>query len=358
MVSCVKTFRRAQINFLRRLIITVTGLSLCLLVVACSGKSIQSLQLDDSTDLINNITYALPRGYLTFGIKSVQGKLSIDPGLSVTYLPDPKARFAVKFLHSAFASDDLIATTNEQGLLTGINAVNEDQSVAIVQKVIELATGLGRAGALRFQRGGKAPPNFVISTSIDPFNSQESLREIEKISDLKVTITDLYGFPLPRYDERREEIITQKCHSSVCFRIVTPVILSISPKHFPKDFLGKFVMLVPSPYMVGEYDVRRAPCVKRTNILELKNGVLTKVQSTKPSEVLGCLQIPVDVAKAIVSIPAELIKVKVEQSNQDAALARAQASALTAQVELMKAQAALIAQQNTANSQQTPPTQP
>jgi hypothetical protein len=44
--------------------------------------------------------------------------------------------------------------------------------------------------------------------------------------------------------------------------------------------------------------------------------MLTRYKVTKPNDLLEILSIPVDVAKAIVSIPAEVIKLEINYSSK------------------------------------------
>jgi hypothetical protein len=70
--------------------------------------------------------------------------------------------------------------------------------------------------------------------------------------------------------------------------------------------------------------------------LKFTNGVMSSVDLSKPSEVLGCLDIPLQIAKAFTSIPSELLTLKINQTNQETSL-------LKAQTDLLKAQTALMA---------------
>ena len=82
---------------------------------------------------------------------------------------------------------------------------------------------------------------------------------------------------------------------------------------------------------------------KRTE-LAFDHGMLTRASTDKPSELLGFVQIPVDVATTIIGIPAELLKIRVDQKTQerqfiqnDADIRRAQADELEAMIRIMNA---------------------
>ena len=71
--------------------------------------------------------------------------------------------------------------------------------------------------------------------------------------------------------------------------------------------------------------------------------MLSDYSADEPSEVATVASIPVDVAKAIVSVPAEILQLRVNYDNQAAALINARASELQAQLALVEAQRALEA---------------
>lgn len=66
--------------------------------------------------------------------------------------------------------------------------------------------------------------------------------------------------------------------------------------------------------------IKRTAFVKRVNKITLSNGIITSNQIIKPSSVEGLVSIPVNVAKMVVSIPAEIIQVKINTAKNKEAL--------------------------------------
>jgi hypothetical protein len=92
----------------------------------------------------------------------------------------------------------------------------------------------------------------------------------------------------------------------------------------------RFVETFPDPHQVIRFDIRRGACIQRTTDLTFVKGSLTKVALTKPSEVLGCLAIPLSLVKAVVAIPAAALtgdttRAKAEKENLEAQEARLRA---------------------------------
>jgi len=90
----------------------------------------------------------------------------------------------------------------------------------------------------------------------------------------------------------------------------------------PASFHGK--SLCYQTDMSGTDPVRRAPFVKKQVKMDFTSGMLTSVQLVNPSEVLEFIQIPIAVAKAIVSIPSAMLQFKTTQITADNNLLTAQ----------------------------------
>ncbi|MDP3610231.1 MAG: hypothetical protein Q8R98_00100, partial [Rubrivivax sp.] len=87
--------------------------------------------------------------------------------------------------------------------------------------------------------------------------------------------------------------------------------------------------------------VTAAAFTKVSNKHTFKDGMLVEVSLDKPSVVAAVASLPVEILKALVSIPASIIKLRVDYESQSEALATTQANVLKAQVDLLNAQKAL-----------------
>ena len=129
------------------------------------------------------------------------------------------------------------------------------------------------------------------------------------------------------------------------------VLLSLTRTDVGDVAIGEAIVLAPNEARVLGVDLTRANFVVNHTNLELSNGMLTKFDLSKPSEALGFIQIPIDVAKSIVSIPSALFKFKTTSVTQDAGLINAQGSRLDSQAKLLDSQQKLLdAQRNAAAS--------
>jgi len=70
--------------------------------------------------------------------------------------------------------------------------------------------------------------------------------------------------------------------------------------------------------------VKRTAFVKRTNKIGIQDGIILSNEITKPSSVEGFISIPINIAKAIVSIPSELVQFKFDNTKKIGELEKAQ----------------------------------
>ncbi len=74
---------------------------------------------------------------------------------------------------------------------------------------------------------------------------------------------------------------------------------------------------------------------------EFQDGMLTSHSINRPSEALAIVKIPYDIAKALISVPAEIFRLRVDYTNQEAAL-------IDARTKVLKSKAALEAEEGKA----------
>lgn len=77
---------------------------------------------------------------------------------------------------------------------------------------------------------------------------------------------------------------------------------------------------------------------KSTAFASFKDGMPVSYKANRPSEIAGFVSLPVDIAKAIISVPTEMLQLKVDYSSKDTALTQAQKNALDAEIALIEAQ--------------------
>lgn len=106
------------------------------------------------------------------------------------------------------------------------------------------------------------------------------------------------------------------------------------PPHVSQDY----IIMAPNDGVVYSLDVQRARFVTKKTDLTITDGMLTKIDVDKPSELIGALSVPLDALKAIAGIPASMLSVQVKNTSDQASLYKAQSDLLGNQIQLLKNQ--------------------
>lgn len=188
--------------------------------------------------------------------------------------------------------------------------------------------------------------------------SMQRSQEVD-IPDRPVSAIRIGGkglFPVPGSQSSTPTYVRpeQKSYRGVVFRTMVPRRLSIAAdtqglKFGPTCSLRNVAVsqndatfMVADPAHTFVADTTRALLVQKKVDLTVSDGVLTQIDVDKKSEMLAIVSLPVDILKAIASIPAELLNVKVTQLGNEQKLTQAQIDLLKAQIELIKQNKALL----------------
>lgn len=333
-------------------------LAILLLGSGCAGPTIISQHVpEDSPVHVEGVSYYLPRALFPLTIEGdAEGKVTVTPE-ELQYVPDPAEHFVASFDESAFASDDLKIAVDSSGLLEAVNSTNEDQSVEITKKFLSLVTELAKiapAGrGVRSDSRTEIKP-FAKRLVFDPLDPRDVNRARAQLgNDFRLRVTRLGAPPVdaamrPQSALDRRRAVPARCTNSLCFRLVVPVAIELSTTDASglSEIHAKYIVLLPDPTRVAGYDIVRGPCIKRVTDLTFSKGLLTSAHVQKPSEVLGCLDIPLEIVRTVLSLPGELLTFRVEQINADTSLLQAQQNNLAAQQKLLEEQRDLVQASN------------
>ncbi len=284
------------------------------------------------------VGYFLPKALVSLEVERKKGVVTVkakDP----IYMPDTDHLYFLEYDHDVFFDDEVTIQVGSNGLLSSIETKSKDQSGEFVKKIVELATEVAKIAAVS---GDGKEKDFKIVDSFDPLDDKDRSRFERKLSRaLGTRIADVDVSPM--FQEAKFEKFPKKCTSGVCARTALPyqVTLSILPKSANSDsdtLAWSFGAHLPQQAPVIGIPLTRSSFVKNEAELTFSNGMLTKLNYVEPSEAVGFMQIPIDVAKAIVSIPSAVLDFKVTNLEKDKKLLKEQKGLIDAQNELIKAQ--------------------
>ena len=349
-------------------------LLLALALPACSSSPVvhtTQLRGGVASPLRGGATYYLPKRVLRLGIwetvdsivttieRNEETVVEEPPRvfasiLEILTVPDRNYMMRLTTDPSASFHDTVHVAMSPFGLLTEVSTTVTDESPAIVAKLAELATlGAKAPIALSSPRRKAAVGNqrretrttllrTLIVDPTDPASYEPALAShgivMEATPMLLGTEACCTVEPRPPCDPVCSE-------PGICYRPVVPYHLRIRPGGMPsRDSAIELeegfeeLLLLPNRSPVVCLPIDRVPFVESSFRATFQDGLLTSVTSDKPSEILGFLEIPIRVAKAIVGIPGELLSFRVTHYDEVRRAASGEAEALKAIQDLAKVQ--------------------
>lgn len=301
-------------------------------------------------------SYYLPRGLLR--IKAQAGATSIaSAGLEadVTMVADRDQPFCLDYLSSPTSDDLIVVKRDPKGLLVGVTSEVEDKTPAIANALIETAEAAviaaARAAALEAAGAGDR-----LDVEFDPFVWQELLTVNRALKRFGFCLyVEGRTFPIDGLDPAA--IVTagrQWCALENPPVFIPPgdefAALPVAPEVMRTGILyrpniaHKIVVLrksdptgrrpwqiyqtkrveMPNVSPILSIGVERAMFATRKTTLAFNRGVLTDVTIDKGSEVAGFVSIPLNVARAVVRVPGEILTLRITDTSNRIALINAQ----------------------------------
>jgi hypothetical protein len=298
------------------------------------------------------------------------------------YVPDERHKYVIEYIPSAFSDDNVQLRTDTQGLLQSIDTDATDRTGAVLIKLAELAGEATKLfTVLKSVPGDEGTaavctiPDYSLETYLDvsaeakePYSLQELQQLLANWGGDGADATKRPGIAIafsPNKDDRKvldaqnqkkptEDLPSATADAAgngLLFRQNQPYRLDVqlssneACKISGRKVLHRFA--APNDAPIYSVDTSRAPFVQKKVKYVVQNGMLTELQVVKPSEVLGAASIPVDLAKKIASIPAELLTFKLVQIQAENNLTAAEIEQIKNAIELLKQKQALEDQQQT-----------
>lgn len=284
-----------------------------------------------------------------------------DFSLSTFIQADTSVIHSLKYNENPFSNEKITLSSNENGLLESLDVISDNQTPKIVASLLNTSPELGDGHKARIipdevkadyrwelkefsktfkvnawestknpitvnwdimvplgnHTKGANPFNiingdFVISsircdTLTQPLNQRIQETNSEKSEEKKrsnIADKDL--------DKKGKQVsISKNDISGVLFRAKTPVIIDI------KGFSEKnSTSIIGLSFFNREFSysipIRSTPFVERKQKLIIKNGELLSHSIENPSLMVGLVSIPIEIFKSIMSIPAQIISLRID----------------------------------------------
>ena len=316
---------------------------LCLVYINLSRKKIlESVKIDVNTNKLNaDLYYYLPKANIKIiteaKFKIVSGNLPqiIEQSFSLEkqIIPDENYLFLLKHVSNWLVNDELKLTINKTGLLSTLEIIAEDKFPSIINTFSQSSSSIfsNKTAIRSTNEADVSIKEFKRELIIDlsEFKTREGKYLKKEFTALTETGAECkFGFFITKTEKEAESLPFNGSYSfqGIIVRPVKPIKFTIVPtseilkeKNSPSVFFDFF----PDQSRILEVPIKRAMFVKKMNNLTIENGMLTVNEIKKPSEFEGVISVPIKIAKAIVSIPAQLISLKIDRTNKQKQLNQA-----------------------------------
>jgi hypothetical protein len=309
-------------------------------------------------------SYSLPRAYLHIQVGLVPGTNTVpdilvakaaDPAVAILRHPDPSLVFCIDYLASALSEDIItIKKVPKTSFLSAVMVNATDQSKYVIEALLRagfiVASGSGSFSVPRSTPAGTAP-QILADLEYDPFNPDETTEVNVRLSKLGFCLVledytfdrrigvDRYCASPARYGSRpmlitkaymKAEATPADPHwAGLLYRPRIPYRLEIfhkadpnGPGHWQLYEMDTVTLENLSPVL--SLDIRRAAFANRTANFIFDHGTLVTACVSKGSELLGFSDIPLQIAKSIVALPAAMVSVRIDQIGNQQKLVAAQ----------------------------------
>ncbi len=271
--------------------------------------------------------------------------------------PDPTERYIAQLSGHAWR-DDNIKLVTENGLLSGSTSEATGQAGAVLVNLFSaIAAGAPGAvpsvGLMSLPKLLATPPaqeckEFVFSRVFDPTDAAEVDAAAAALAQASGMSWQLTVTPAPQRPAGASSTEAPKPRSAdgLVYRAPVPVSVHVEARSaggctVDEPTAATLHTAVPDSRMRLVMPFDAGAFTKTKHAMVFKNGMPVEMSIDQPSQAAAVARLPVEILKAMVEVPASILKLRVDHDNQGAALIEAQSKQVQAQIDLLKAQQAL-----------------
>lgn len=267
--------------------------------------------------------------------------------------PDTRHLLVLTYNSFLFSHDEMRICTDASGLLQNVSSDTEDRISAIVAQFAEAPSQVAEAGEALVARSVTEKKGVGVNQSVEVLDytntfhllsgdieEKECTRDwiihVDGISSGQHGLLDAsFQCKIPFTGKVVAFDNDKKAYEGVLTRPLRKATMEV----FTKDKTGAFKtstslqydIQVPDISRVMNIPIKRHAFVKNQYVPKFSSGLLIENYINKPSEFEGFLSIPINVLKAIVSIPAALFHFRIDHLQQRTSLQKEQNNLAAAQ---------------------------
>ena len=272
-------------------------------------------------------------------------------------LPDTSQLLLVKYTRSSFANDDVKIGVNAMGLLENVASVTEDRFTNVIIALLEAPSSVLKTTPDAMANLDAA---IVVTKEIKEYTKEFILQPdkiiigggdcfiwIIKVTDepnnpVQVEASFKVSFSSPFAANSSNQSTASTIVAGDGIYVRPSIALQISFLPYNNNLLQTIsanaaTITVPDVTKAILLSVTRTMMVKKTQTLKLQNGMLLENAIVKPSESESFISIPVNILKAIFSIPAQLLTFRIHHIQQQKTLVTEDAAFAKAKLDSEKA---------------------
>lgn len=302
---------------------------------------------------------------------------------SITVLPsgpDPSARYVADLAHN-YTRDDNIKLSVTNGLLTSSTATATDQLPNILLSIAQIIGITSATVPPRMLPRFPAPPvqpdvseckPYKVSLVFDPSDPVETAAQLSKLASKTpgfiVHVGSVSSNALPAPPAEPSKPTVPHCPGGTCsglyYRVPTTIDTHLESQQLSNCEINSAPVAYSAPVVVPDsrytylMPTRAGAFTTSKLTFAFKDGMPVDYSIEQPSEIASIASIPVQIAKALISVPAEMLQLRVNHDTQANALINARTAELQAQLDQLKAKQALDQAQAAAAATPASPTAP
>ena len=317
---------------------------------AWATNSWRSETIRSNSIIITNITSSFVSGSNSFIAPTITAVTNYKVGYNVLTVTDPNHLYSLRLKPRSYAADHFTIIVNTNGFLSSVNSTNEDRTGQIIKSLAETAANVYKAIATLEINSNPLPEH--LEAIFDPSDKLSIQKANEDLTisgytpivriDCNPLVTNLTNLYKSKLGPNRKD--------GVLYRPTLPYLLTIeSNPGRERANKTSSILAIPNASPVFSIPIDRAAFVAASTSVTFQNGFLTSLDYNKPSQIEGFVSIPLDLSKMVVSLPTNLVQMKIDLTSKDADLAKQQQALTANQSALLNAYISLLQTQHIFN---------
>lgn len=288
------------------------------------------------------------------------GRLELLPAQA-----DVSHRYVAQLRHNWLRDDTVKLTVTPAGLLSSSNVVAADRTGDIIVEVAGALAGLGSDGGKSLARSrtsqaaSKQQPNCgepnTLVQIFDPADQSERAHvaanlanahypfRVGPLAEAQAELPPVGPKAPPTRrsptNESVAEAILKADRGAIFYRSSVPMTLTLEHQVGDRWHVADAVLAqLPQAGPISYIPANASAFVKTVDDVVFTDGVIASWSPERPSEVLEVVRLPIKIATAMISVPAQILSLRVDYSSKAKALADQQAAEIASAKTLSKLQ--------------------